>query len=222
MTVHSLEEEILLSYLSSLTLSDNTSVKGWYTITEYVSSKEEKNSHKQNCSYVEVWSLGLGLFSCNSLCTQHGINTAGLKIVTVTTKPPWMQSQYWKQWKKSLWDLLCTCSAWENQVYVYILVTWLWTPKWKIHSPSSICTACDDWCVWQNTWVMVLTVISAAGAIIIISSKWHRAESDPKQSIAFTQNHLHSKISGTVRSVLMASRNRNDLHVTLVYLVFRA
>lgn len=106
MTEHGLEEEILLSYLSSLTLSDNTSVKGWYAITEYVSSEEEKNSHKPICSYVEVWSLGLGLFSCNSLCTQHGINTAGLKIVTVTTAPPWMQSQYcklisrWKRWNK--------------------------------------------------------------------------------------------------------------------------
>lgn len=167
---------------------------------------------------MEVWSLGLGLFSCSSLCTQHGINTAGLKIVTVTTMLNWSPGE--NNETKSLWDLLCTCCAWENQVYVYILVTWLWTPKWKIHSPSSICTACDDWCVWQNAWVMVLTVISAAGAIIIISSKWHGAESDPKQSIAFT--HLHSKISGTVRSVLMASRNKNDLYVTLTYLVFRA
>lgn len=47
MTEHSLEEEILLSYLSSLTLSDNASVKGWYTITEYVEEEEEGEKNSQ-------------------------------------------------------------------------------------------------------------------------------------------------------------------------------
>lgn len=70
---------------------------------------------------------------------------------------------------------------------VYLLRSshmWGYVPVWpgselqseKFIHLRSVCTACEDWCMWQNTWVMMSTVISAVAAIIIISSmKWHGA-----------------------------------------------
>lgn len=63
-----------------------------------------------------------------------------------------------------------------SYVRVCVCVTSLWTPKWKIHSPQKRLYNCEDWCVWQDTWVMMSTVIPSVAAIIIISTmKWHGA-----------------------------------------------
>lgn len=124
---------------------------------------------------------------------------------------------------------------------VYLLSSsLLWKCVWPCTEPQSekfillrsLSTACKDWCVWHNAWVMMSTVISAVTTIIIISSmKWSGLNLMLKQTITANRGPCHAPrspsiiypgIIGIMRSiVLMAHQRETHLHVLAAYLANR-